>query len=275
MHESRSTLIEPTSGWKFIDARELYRYRDLIRFLSWRQIKLLYAQSALGIGWAVLQPLLTLAVFAVVFGKWTRVESHGIAYPLFAFCAIVPWTYFANSILEAGNSLVSQADMINKVYFPRVILPLSSVLAKLLDFSIAFATLLILLWINGIPPTVRMLILPVLVAVMVMAALGLGLWLTTLAVKYRDFKHAMTFLVQLGMFATPVAYSTSAVPESLRPLYALNPMVGVIEGFRASLLGSTEIPWELLAIGGSSAALMLISGLLYFRRQERSFADIA
>jgi lipopolysaccharide transport system permease protein len=165
--------------------------------------------------------------------------------------------------------------MINKVYFPRVILPLSSVLAKLLDFSIAFATLLILLWINGIPPTIRMLILPVLVAVMVMAALGLGLWLTTLAVKYRDFKHAMTFLVQLGMFATPVAYSTSAVPESLRPLYALNPMVGVIEGFRASLLGSTEIPWGLLAIGGSSAALMLISGLLYFRRQERSFADIA
>jgi lipopolysaccharide transport system permease protein len=275
MNESRSTLIEPTSGWKFIDAKELFRYRDLIRFLSWRQVKVLYAQSALGIGWAVLQPLLTLAVFAVVFGRWTRVDSQGVAYPLFAFCAIVPWTYFANSILEAGNSLVSQADMISKVYFPRVILPLSSVIAKLLDFSIAFLTLLLLLWINGIPPTVRMLILPVFIAVMGMAALGIGFWLTTLAVKYRDFKHAMTFLVQLGMFATPVAYSTSAVPEAWRPIYALNPMVCVIEGFRATLLGSVDIPWGYLAIGASSAIFLLISGLLYFRRQERSFADLA
>jgi lipopolysaccharide transport system permease protein len=270
-----TTVIEPTSGWKCIDTRELYRYRDLIRFLCWRQIKVLYAQSALGIGWAVLQPLLTLVVFAVVFGKWTRVDSHGVPYHLFAFCAIVPWTYFANSILESGNSLVTQADMISKVYFPRVILPLSSVLAKLLDFAIAFLILVLLLWVQGYPPTIRLLALPIFFSVMVITALGIGLWLTTLAVKYRDFKHAMGFLVQLGMFASPVAYSTSAVPESWQPWYALNPMVCVIEGFRAVLLGSTEIPWGLLAIGSFSAVTLLISGLLYFRRQERLFADLA
>jgi lipopolysaccharide transport system permease protein len=270
-----TTIIEPTSGWKCIDTQELYQYRDLIRFLSWRQIKVLYAQSALGIGWAILQPLLTLLVFAVVFGKWTRVDSHGVPYHLFAFCAIVPWTYFANSILESGSSLVSQADMISKVYFPRVILPLSSVLAKLLDFAFAFLILLLLLWIQGYPPTIRLLALPIFLFVMIISALGIGLWLTTLAVQYRDFKHAMSFLVQLGMFASPVAYSTSAVPENWQIWYAFNPMVCVIEGCRAVLLGSTEVPWGLLAIGGLSAVTLLISGLLFFRRQERLFADLA
>jgi lipopolysaccharide transport system permease protein len=268
-------VIERTSGWRFIDAGELYRYRDMLRFLAWRQIKVLYAQSILGIGWAVLQPLLTMVVFAIVFGRLARVDSQGLPYSLFAFCAIVPWTYFANSILEAGNSLVSQADMINKVYFPRIILPLSSVLAKLLDLAIAMLTLLALLLMHGQVPTGGIWILPVLVIVMVIASLGIGLWLTTLAVKYRDVKHAMTFLVQLGMFASPVAYSANAVPEAWQPLYALNPMVGVIEGFRAALLGSTAIPWSWIAIGGLSASLLLVSGLFYFRRQERLFADLA
>jgi lipopolysaccharide transport system permease protein len=276
MTEHRKPIvIERTSGWRFIDVSELYRYRDMLRFLAWRQIKVLYAQSVLGIGWAVLQPLLTMVVFAIVFGRLARVDSQGLPYQLFSFCAIVPWTYFANSILEAGNSLVSQADMINKVYFPRIILPLSSVLAKLLDLAIALLTLLVLLLMHGQVPTRNIWILPILVAVMVIAALGIGLWLTTLAVKYRDVKHAMTFLVQLGMFASPVAYSANAVPEAWQTLYALNPMVGVIEGFRAALLGSTAIPWSWIAIGGLSASLLLISGLFYFRRQERLFADLA
>jgi lipopolysaccharide transport system permease protein len=278
-------VIERRSGLRLIDFRELYAYRDLFQFLTWRMIKVRYAQSAIGIGWAIIQPLFTTLVFTVVFGRFAKVDSEGQPYLLFSFAAMVPWTYFANSLTEGTNSLVQSADMISKVYFPRVILPLSAVVAKLLDFAIAFVLLLgLMLW-QGVVPNLGVLLLPVLVLLMMATAAGLGMWLTALAIQYRDVKHAMTFLVQLLMYAAPVVYATSAVPSRwelpgglvVNPqwLYALNPMVGVIEGFRSALLGTRPMPWEFLAIGMVSAAVIFVSGALYFRAKERLFADVA
>jgi lipopolysaccharide transport system permease protein len=268
-------VIEPTSGWRAVDFRELYRYRDMLRFLTWRSIKVLYAQSAIGIGWAVIQPLFSMIVFTVVFGRFAKIDSNGVPYSLFSLAALVPWTYFSNALLEAGNSLVSQSQMLTKVYFPRLILPLSGVLAKLVDFGIAMLMLVCLMAVYQIAPTWSCIFLPLLVLIMVAASLGVGLWLTAMAVQYRDVKHALSFVVQLAMYASPVIYSVTIIPEKYRLLYAINPMVGVIEGFRSALLNTNPMPWDLIAVGFLSACVVLGSGLYYFRRQERVFSDVA
>lgn len=278
-------VLERRSGLQLVDFKELYAFRDLFRFLTWRMIKAQYAQSAIGIGWAIIQPLFTTLVFSVVFGNFAQVNSEGQPYLLFSFAAMVPWTYFANALNEGTSSLITNSSMISKVYFPRVILPLSAVAAKLLDFSIAFVLLsLLLLW-KGVIPNAGVFFLPYLVMLMIVAASGMGMWLTALAIQYRDIKHAMTFVVQLMMYATPVVYATSAVPSryvlpgglAINPqyVYALNPMVGVVEGFRSALLGTRPMPWDFIAIGTLSAAAVFVTGALYFRSKERVFADVA
>ncbi|MCA9136341.1 MAG: ABC transporter permease [Planctomycetales bacterium] len=268
-------VIEPREGWRRLDLVELYQYRDLYWFYTWRSIKVRYAQSAIGIGWAVIQPVFSMLVFNIVFGKLAKIESEGVPYAIFSFTALVPWTYFSNAVSEGTNSLVTGANMISKVYFPRLILPLSAVTAKLLDFVIAMGVLaLLMIWFQVVP-TWGILATPLLVIIMVLTASGLGSWLTALAVQYRDIKHAMTFVIQLMMYAAPVVYPTSLIPEKWQYLYALNPMVAVIEGFRSALLGTRPMPWDFIAIGGVMSVVIAITGLVYFRNRERLFADVA
>ncbi len=269
------TIIEPKSGWRLVDWRELYDYRDLFLFLTWRQIKVQYAQSTLGIGWAIIQPLFSMVVFTIVFGNLAGVSSDGAPYAVFSFVALVPWTYFANAVTEGANSLISNTNMLTKVYFPRLVLPLSAVLGKLVDFSIGMLLLFVLMAWFGVAPNWGVLALPLLVLLMMLTAAGLGMWMTALAVQYRDVKYGLNFAVQLLMYAAPVVYPASLVPEKWQLAYALNPMVGVIEGFRSALLGTRAMPWDLLTVGSASAALIAASGVLYFRSKERLFADFA
>jgi lipopolysaccharide transport system permease protein len=268
-------VIRKTSGWRLIDFGELYRYRDLLWFLTWRNIKVLYAQSVIGIGWAVLQPLFSMLVFTLVFGMFAKMSSDGVPYALFSFCGLVPWSYFSNALLDSGNSLVNQADMLSKVYFPRLVLPLSSVLSKLVDLVIALGVLFGMMLLYQRVPSVQIIFLPILIAIMTMTAAGMGMFLTSMAIQYRDIKHAMSFIVQLLMYAAPVLYPTTLVPDWLQPFYAINPMVGVIEGFRASLLGTREMPWQWILTGAVSSLVIFATGLLQFRKQERVFADVA
>jgi lipopolysaccharide transport system permease protein len=268
-------VIERTSGWRMVDFGELYRYRDLLWFLTWRNIKVLYAQSAIGIGWAIIQPLFSTFVFTLVFGLFAKMQSDGAPYALFSLCALVPWSYFSNALLETGNCLVSQAEMVRKVYFPRLILPLASIFSKLVDLSIALVLLgFAMLWYRQVP-TWGILAVPLLVAIMVLTAGGLGMIFSSLAIQFRDFKHAMNFVVQLLMYAAPVVYPASLVPSRYQTIFALNPMVGVLEGFRAAFLGSRPMPWNWIAIGGVISVLVFVLGLMQFRRQERVFADVA
>lgn len=271
----RRLVIEPRSGWRLIDWKELYHYRDMYTFLVWRSVKVRYAQSVIGIGWAVVQPVFSMLVFSIIFGKLARIDSDGVPYAVFSFAALVPWTYFSNALTDGTASLVTNANMISKVYFPRLILPLSAVAAKLVDFGIAMLLLFGLMAWYGIVPGPGVLMLPVLVALMMLTAAGLAAWLTALAVQYRDVQHAMGFVVQLLMYAAPVVYPASLIPERYRLWYALNPMVGVIEGFRSALLSSRPMPWDMLAVGGLSALAIAATGLLYFRRREHVFADVA
>ena len=269
------TVIEPRSGWRLIDWKELGEYSDLFFFLTWRHIKVRYAQSAIGIGWAIVQPLFYMLVFTVVFGRLARIESDGAPYAVFAFTALVPWTYFANAVSEGAASLIVNADMIRKIYFPRLILPMSIVVARLADFAIALVILAALMAWYHIIPGERIAILPLLFLLMVFTAAGLGLWLAALAVQYRDVNYATTFAMQLLMYAAPVVYPVSLVPADVQMLYAVNPMVGVIEGFRAALLETRPVPWDFIAIGGVTALIVAVSGAFYFRRKEQIFADVA
>ncbi|AMV16760.1 Teichoic acid translocation permease protein TagG [Planctomyces sp. SH-PL14] len=277
-------VIAPGRGDRMIDWRELVDYRDLCLFLIWRGIKARYAQSVIGVGWAVVQPLFSMLVFTVVFGKLARISSDGVPYAVFNFVAMVPWTYFSNAVSDGSASLVTNAGMISKVYFPRLILPLAAVAAKLVDFVIALALLAVLLVVYRIVPTWGVVTLPLLTGLMVLTAFGMATWMTALAVQYRDVQHAMTFVLQLLMYSAPVVYPASLIPNryellgwTVNPqwLYALNPMVGVIEGFRSALLGTRTMPWDFLAIGSVSAALLAYSGLRYFRSREHVFADVA
>ena len=269
------TVIEPRSGWRLIDWKELGEYSDLFFFLTWRHIKVRYAQSAIGIGWAIVQPLFYMLVFTVVFGRLARIESDGAPYAVFAFTALVPWTYFANAVSEGAASLIVNADMIRKIYFPRLILPMSIVVARLADFAIALVILAALMAWYHIIPGERIAILPLLILLMVFTAAGLGLWLAALAVQYRDVNYATTFAMQLLMYAAPVVYPVSLVPADVQMLYAVNPMVGLIEGFRAVLLETRPVPWDFIAIGGVTALIVAVSGAFYFRRKEQIFADVA
>ena len=255
--------------------RELLDYRDLFIFWVWRSIKVRYAQSALGIGWAVIQPVFTMIVFTIIFGKLAKVGSDGVPYAAFSFAALVPWTFFANSVSESTGSLIQNANMISKIYFPRIILPMAAVLAKLVDFVIALVLLFGIMFWFGIVPGLNVLILPLLIVIMIVAAAGVGVWLTAMAIQFRDIKYGINFVVQLLMYAAPVVYPASLVPEEYQYVYAINPMVGVIEGFRAALLNTRPIPWDLIGIGSISSAILFGFALRYFRAKERLFADVA
>lgn len=271
----RPFVIQPRSGLQIVDLRELYAYRDLFRFLIWRQIKVRYAQSAIGIGWAVIQPLFSMIVFTIIFGRLAGLDSADAPYALFSMAALLPWTYFSNAVTDGVMSLVSEANMLRKVYFPRLLLPLSAVAAKLVDLAIAATLMTLLLVIYRQPPTATIFCLPLAIGSMIVAAAGVSVWLTALAVQYRDIKHALAFLMQLAMYASPVVYSTDIIPSSYRWVYAINPMVGVIETFRASILSSQPMPWDLLLIGTTGGVGLLLTGLMFFRSKEKIFADVA
>lgn len=284
VREEHLTIIQATSAWRLVDWRELYAYRDLFRFLTWRSIKVRYAQSAVGIGWAVIQPLFQMLIFTLVFGWLAGMQSDGSGYALFSLIALVPWTYFSNALTDSADSLVTNAQMLSKVYFPRMVLPLSAVVAKLFDFAIAMTMAVLLLIVARQPPTWGLVMFPYLVFLMMLTALGLGLWLTTLAIQFRDVKHAMPFVVQILMYAAPVVYPSSLIPETYTVggvtvwpqwLYALNPMVGVIEGFRSAFLGTRPMPFGWIALGTLTAMLLTLTGALYFRSREKLFADVA
>jgi len=274
LNVSNTVHIRPTHGWQLINVRELLHYRDLLYFLSVRGIKARYAQSVLGVGWAVIQPLFSTVVFTIVFGRLAGVSSDGVPYFLFSLTAMVPWNYFSNTLTDSTNSLVANANMLSKVYFPRLILPLSSVLSKLLDFVIGFILLIVFLLIYRVPFTWHFLFMPLLILILLLASLGIGMLLSAMAVQYRDVKHAMTFVIQIVMYAAPVVYPTSKVPEVYRSWYALNPMVGVIEGFRAVLLHNQAVPWQYLIEGLIVSTAFFLFGAFYFRRMERIFADV-
>ena len=268
-------VIAPTPGWRLIDVPELWKYRELSYFLVWREIKGRYAQSVLGVGWAVIQPLVTMVVFSVVFGGFLNVPSDGVPYEIFSYTAMVPWVFFSQGLNGAAGSLVQSRGMFTKVYIPRLILPLAAVLSKLVDFSIAFLLIFGLMAWFEIAPTIWVLVLPLLVVLMMLSALGFGLWLTSLAVQYRDIRFGLAFGIQLMMYASPVVYPVSVVPERYHLIYGMNPMVGVIEGFRSALLDTHAMPWDLLAMGTAVSIAIAIGGAFYFRRMERVFADVA
>jgi lipopolysaccharide transport system permease protein len=268
------TVIEPKPGWQMLDLPALWRYRELLGFLIWRDIKVRYKQTVLGAAWALLQPLMMMLVFTVFFGRFGGMSQHvDVAYPLFVFAALLPWQLFANSVSQAGNSLVASSQLIGKVYFPRLLIPFSSVGAPAVDFGVSLLVMFGLAAWYGAPFTPRLLFVPMFAAGTILAAVGVGTLLSALVIAYRDFRHVLTFLIQLWMFASPVAYPLEVVPEQFRLWYALNPMVGLITGFRAALLG-TDWHWEVIAVSMLSTGLILEVGLFYFRRTERRFADI-
>ena len=273
---TRRTTVRarPSSGWVSMRYRELWDYRELFYFLTWRDIKVRYKQTAFGAAWAVLQPFLTMVVFSLFFGSLAGISSGDVPYPVFAFAALVPWTFFATAVALAASSLVEQERILAKVYFPRLIVPAAAVLACLVDFAIAFVVLLGMMLVYGIVPSAAIVTLPLFVMFAAVTALAVGLWLSALNVQYRDVRYVVPFLVQLWLFASPVAYPSSLVPEPWDAVYGLNPMVGVIEGFRWALLGEAQPPGSMLAVSVAATAALLVGGLLYFRRMERSFADV-
>ncbi len=273
--EEPTVIIEPSGPWPRIDLRELWAYRDLFLFLVWRDIKVRYAQTVLGAGWAILQPVLAMVVFTVIFGNFAKIPSDGVPYPVFSLAALVPWIYFSTALTTASNSLIANPNLITKVYLPRLVIPIAPVLAGLVDFAIALVILFAMMLAFGIVPSSGVAVLPMLVLIMMMAAAGIGCLLAALNVQYRDVKHIVPFLVQVLMFASPIVYPMSLVPEAYRVAYALNPMAGVIEGFRSVLLGTNSISWSLLSVSAVSSVVFLTIGALYFRRMERVFADVA
>lgn len=277
-----TTVREPRSGWQPINWRELLEYRDLLFFLVLRDIRGRYAQTVIGFGWAVIRPLFSMIVFTVVFGRLARIPSDGVPYPVFAFAALVPWTYFSTAMTQSTGSLISNANLWTKVYFPRLVIPLAPALAGLVDFTLAFVMLGILMLFFGIAPTSGALVLPYLVLLMFVASAGVGMWLSSLAIKYRDVNHAIPFVAQVLMYAAPVVWPMSLIGEQfpewapvIRRVYGLYPITGVIEGFRSGLLGTGPMPWDLIVSGTVGALVVFVSGALYFRRMERTFADVA
>jgi lipopolysaccharide transport system permease protein len=272
--QTQPILIEPPRRWEALDLREFWRYRELLYFLAWRDIKVRYKQTVIGMAWAVLQPFLTMVVFSIIFGALLRVPSDGVPYPVFSYAALLPWTFFAAALNRSGNSLISDANLISKVYFPRLILPLSAVLSLILDFAVAFVILLVMMLFYGTVPGIVVVTLPLFLLLAFMTALACGLWLSALNVKYRDVAYVIPFLTQFWLFITPVAYPSSIIPEIWRPLYGLNPMAGVIEGFRWALLGTEPVPSGLIFVSTAVVVALLICGLFYFHRMEAEFADV-
>ena len=275
----QSIVIEPAHRRAVIDWRELREYRDLFYFLIDRDIKVLYKQTVLGFGWAILRPVLSMVIFTVIFGGLAQVDSDGVPYALFSYAALVPWLYFSTALSAGALSLVNNTDMLTKVYFPRLIFPLTPVFSKLADFAISFVLVFGLMAWFRVPPTPRLLVLPLFIALMMLTTAGISLWLAAMSVQYRDVKHAMPFLTQILMYAAPVVWSAALIGERFGPtgrlLFGLYPMVGVIEGFRVALLNTGPLPWDMLGVGTLSAAIIFVTGLFYFRRMEVTFADVA
>jgi lipopolysaccharide transport system permease protein len=268
------TRIEPSRGWISLGFKDLWQYRELLFFLAWRDIKVRYTQTALGVAWAIIQPLFTMLVFTLFFGRLAKVPSDGIPYPLFSYTALLPWQLFAYALTESSNSVVANERLITKVYFPRLVIPLASILAGLVDFVIAFTLVVgMMIW-YGVRPSWATLTLPFFLVLAIATALGVGLWLSALNVQYRDIRYTLNFIVQFWLFASPVAYSSTLVPARWRPLYGLNPMAGVIEGFRWALLGKAQAPGAMLWVSVIVVALVLVGGLYYYRRMEKTFADV-
>jgi lipopolysaccharide transport system permease protein len=269
------TTIQARGRWRLVDFGELLAYRDLYRFLVRREIKVRYAQSAIGVGWAILQPLFAMLVFTVIFGRLARVSSDGVPYALFSFAGLVPWMYFANGVTDGVNSLINNAHMLSKVYFPRLLLPLAAVSARLVDYFVAAVVMIgMLLWYR-VTPTWNLLALPWIVTLMFLSATAGAVWLASFALQYRDVKHAMSFVVQILMYTAPVVYPLSLIPVGYHWLLALNPMVGVIEGLRAGLFGARDMPWQLLIISSLSGVFWAMSGVLNFNNRQSRFADVA
>ncbi len=268
-----SVVIRPSQRWVPINLKDLWVYRELLYFLTWREIKVRYKQTVLGFAWAILQPLFMMVVFTLFFGTLAKIPSEGIPYPLFNYAALLPWTLFAEGITRSSNSLVQDRNLVQKIYFPRLVMPLAGILSPVVDFVIAFTILIGMMFYFGYPPTMEVLLLPAFILLALMTSLGVGLWLSAINVKYRDVRYVIPFLTQLWLFASPVVYSSSLLPQRFQALYGLNPMAGVIEGFRWSLLG-TEPPGSLIAISVVIVVVVLISGAFYFRHNEKIFADV-
>lgn len=268
------TIICPSRGWVSLRLHELWEYRELVYFLAWRDISVRYKQTVLGAAWAIIQPFFTMIVFSLFFGRLAQVPSDGVPYPIFSYAGLLPWQFFATAIGNSSNSLVGSANLLSKVYFPRLAIPIASVIPALVDFVIAFVVLLGMMLFYGIAPTLNVVWLPLLLLLALVTALGVGLWLSALNVEYRDIRYTIPFITQFWMFASPVAYPSSMVPEQWRWLYALNPMVGVIEGFRWALLGTETAPGLMVIVSTLAALALLVSGAFYFRRMEKTFADV-
>jgi lipopolysaccharide transport system permease protein len=266
-------VIEPSSGWGFPNLGEVWRYRELLYFMIWRDVKARFKQTALGVTWAILQPVATMVVFTIFFGWLVGVPSDGVPYPIFTFVALLPWQLFSQAVSQSGGSLVAHRELVTKVYFPRLVIPIAAVLLGIVDFLLAFVVFLAMMLYYGMTPTTAVLAVPFLVLLACLAALAIGLWLAVLNVRYRDVRLTIPYITQLWMFATPIAYPASLVPDGWRMLYALNPMVGVVEGFRWALLGTSETLHPSTYVSAVVVVALLVGGLLYFRRMERTFAD--
>jgi lipopolysaccharide transport system permease protein len=266
--------IEPSRGWTSLRLADVWEYRELLYFLVWRDIKVRYKQTVLGAGWAVLQPFFTMVIFSIFFGRLAKMPSDGVPYPIFAYAALVPWTFFANGLMQAVNSVVGGSSLIKKVYFPRIILPVASVMSGIVDLVFAFAVLVGMALYYGVLPSWRIVTLPVFVAMAIMAALSVALWLSALNVQFRDIRYIAPFIVQVWLFSTPVAYPSSLLSEPWRTVYGLNPMVGVVEGFRWALLGTGTGPGPMIVVSSLVCLALLLGGAFYFRRVERTFADV-
>ncbi len=266
--------IRPTRGWVPLDLGQIWAYRELLYFLTWRDIKIRYKQTALGATWAVIQPFFTMVVFTVFFGRLAKVPSDGIPYPIFSFAALVPWSFFSNALTQSSNSLVSSANLLRKVYFPRAVIPIASTLAGLVDLAISLVVLVAMMLYYGFVPTPATLLLPAFVLLALVTALGIGFWLSAINVRFRDVRHTLPFIAQLWLFITPIAYPSSLLPEPWRTVYGVNPMAGVVEGFRWALLGTQTAPGLMLLVSTAVAVALFVSGMYVFRRMERMFADV-
>ena len=265
--------VRASRGWASLGLAHLWEYRELVYFLTWRDVKVRYKQTVLGAAWAVLQPVLTMLIFSLFFGRLAGMPSDGIPYPIFTLAGLVPWTFFANALGQASNSLVGNASLITKVYFPRLIVPLATVLSGVIDAILACFVLAAMMAFYGIAPSARAVWIPALLVLVILIALGAGLWLSAMNVKFRDVRYTIPFLTQLWLFATPIAYPSSLLDQPWRTVYAINPMVGVVEGFRWAALGGTAAPVAQVAVSFATAMVVLLTGALYFRRMERTFAD--
>lgn len=267
--------LQPSHGWVAVRLRELWQYRELLYFLTWRDIKVRYKQTVLGVLWALIQPFMTMVVFSLFFGRLAQVPSDGLPYPIFNYAALIPWTLFSQGLATSANSLVNSSNLLKKIYFPRLVIPISGILSGLVDFALSFTILFGLMLFYGIAPTANVIWLPPLILLALITSLAVGLWLSALNVQFRDIRYTIPFITQLWLFVTPIVYPSSLIENpTLRLLYSLNPMTGVVEGFRWALLGTETAPNAMILVSATAALILLISGLFYFRRMERTFADV-